>query len=185
MVVYQRGVEIYVFGRFFLGLFWNISSDQNNVVSRGILFPTYIQALCHKPWNKYGSRNPNQWVFQSKQGFCFRCSYVVTEPLTKVCLKLKKTKWTPQQLLGCRARLNKTYQKIHPGSLGGAPGTQMTLVFDWSFRPSFGGLTFKNRGHLGSIVIGIYIYMDFLALQSSQSTSVFGYDWMCFGNLLK
>ena len=72
-------------------------------------------------------------------------------------------------LLGCSP--SKTRPKLQ-SKQGASKGSRYTWnptdpCFDWK-RPCFGGLTFKNRGHLGSIYIYIYIRLQAEILLEGQ-----------------
>ena len=158
-----------------------------NVVSRGILFPHWYSdyVISHDNINKF----PGTWInlyFESSVSFLgfwsrFRTSRTqmsLTEPglWPKVCLKLKKTKWTPQQLLGCRGEtLGKFGRCTERTQMGRAP-----CCFWLEFRPS------KIEVIWFSLSLYIYIlHIDFLEVQSSQPTTRFlGMDLDVFWELI-
>ena len=62
------------------------------------------------------------------------------------------------------------------------PGTQMTLVLTGKGLV-FGGLTFKNRGHLGSRYIYIYTYLSWKS--SRPLTKISPLEFVDYKSLLK
>ena len=132
---------------FFLGQFWNMRQWSKpcswTLFLGGILFPHWYSdyVISHDNINKF----PGTWInlyFESSVSFLgfwsrFRTSRTqmsLTEPglWPKVCLKLKKTKWTPQQLLGCRGEtLGKFGRCTERTQMGRAP-----CCFWLEFRPS-------------------------------------------------